>query len=121
MGFQGVVQPKMAELPPKKQRALKKQGVRIIERNFACRTGEIDIIAEEKGCICFVEVKYRTRRGQGSALEAVNAVKMKKISRTAAYWLLKNRKPEDTACRFDVIGIEPEGITLIRNAFDYCY
>ena len=100
---------------------LKKQGVRIIERNFACRTGEIDIIAEEKGCICFVEVKYRTRRGQGSALEAVNAVKMKKISRTAAYWLLKNRKPEDTACRFDVIGIEPEGITLIRNAFDYCY
>ena len=100
---------------------LKKQGFRIIERNFACRTGEIDLIAEENDCISFVEVKYRTRKGQGSPLEAVTGLKQRKNSRTAAYWLLKNRKPEDTACRFDVVGIEPEGITLIRNAFDYCY
>ena len=98
---------------------LKKQGFRIIERNFSCRTGEIDIIAEEKGCICFVEVKYRMRKGQGSALEAVTPLKMRKISRTAAYWLLRHQLPEDTACRFDVIGIESDGITLVRNAFDY--
>ncbi len=100
---------------------LEKQGYRIIERNFTCRTGEIDIIAEEKGFICFIEVKYRTRRGQGSALEAVTPLKMRKISRTAAYWMLRHQIPENAKCRFDVVGIEPSGVTLVRNAFDYCY
>ncbi|MCR5295493.1 MAG: YraN family protein [Lachnospiraceae bacterium] len=98
---------------------LMKQGYTILERNFTVKSGEIDIIAREAGCLSFVEVKYRRRKGQGSPLSAVTYAKQRKISRTAALWMLRNRIPEDTPCRFDVIGIEPGEISLIRNAFDY--
>ncbi len=106
---------------------LEREGFRIIGRNFACRSGEIDIIAEESvGMPCggstdylvFVEVKYREAKDRdGGPLAAVNAVKQKRIIRTARYYMLKHHLPEDTPVRFDVIGMSPGETVHIRDAF----
>ncbi|MBE6020599.1 MAG: YraN family protein [Clostridiales bacterium] len=69
---------------------LKKKGYSIIERNYRCRWGEIDIIAERDGTIHFVEVKTRTSDRFGSPLEAVTHEKMHHIMRTAQYYIYRN-------------------------------
>ena len=56
---------------------LQQQGYEILECNFRCRLGEIDIIAREGGYLCFVEVKYRSGDGYGSPLEAVGVYKQR--------------------------------------------
>jgi putative endonuclease len=96
---------------------LKAQGYEIVERNFRCRTGEIDIIAREGEYLCFVEVKYRAGAGCGSPLEAVNYHKRQKILGVAKYYMMCHGLPTDTACRMDVVAIEGREITLLRNAF----
>lgn len=100
-------------------RYLRDRGYRIRETNFRCRSGEIDIIAEDGKELVFIEVKYRSGEGAGDPLEAVNHKKQRVISRTAAYYMLKHRLPETTPCRFDVVGVTPQKITVVRNAFDY--
>ncbi|MBQ8639757.1 MAG: YraN family protein [Lachnospiraceae bacterium] len=96
---------------------LEKQGYRILERNFRCREGEIDLIAEENGYLCFIEVKYRSTTASGYPQEAVGYRKQRRIYRTAAAYLQKRKPGRHLPCRFDVVGISPEGIWLIRNAF----
>ncbi len=98
-------------------RFLEENGMRILERNFRSRTGEIDMIAKDGRFLVFVEVKYRADCGMGSPLEAVDARKQKKIIQTAQYYLLKNGCGTDTPCRFDVVGIVGTDITHIKNAF----
>ena len=99
---------------------LEQQGCRILEKDFRSRYGEIDLVAEEAGTLVFVEVKYRTAVTIQYPEEAVNRSKQKKICRTADYYRLRRRIPDDVPCRFDVIAITPEGITQYRNAFAYC-
>jgi putative endonuclease len=96
---------------------LESEGYVILERNYRCRTGEIDIIAQEKEYLCFVEVKFRSGSGCGSPLEAVNYHKQRKILGVARYYMMRQGLPLDTACRMDVVAIEGDEITLIRNAF----
>ena len=98
---------------------LETQGFFVMERNFRCRQGEIDIIAKEGPHLVFVEVKYRASGSAGTPLSAVDARKQRKISRVALYYLTKKGYPETTPCRFDVVGISPGRTELIRNAFDY--
>ncbi len=98
---------------------LEKQGYSILERNYQCRQGEIDLIGKEGEYLCFIEVKYRSSSSYGKPLEAVTKAKQRKISRTALYYLTKKGYPEDTPCRFDVVGIAPGKAELIRNAFEY--
>ena len=71
---------------------LTKKGYQIIERNYRCRIGEIDIIAIERDCLCFIEVKYRKNEKTGDPLEAVDKRKQQKIIRTAQYYLLTHSK-----------------------------
>lgn len=97
---------------------LKCRGYQIIMQNFSCRTGEIDIIAEEKSYLVFIEVKYRTNLNSGYPEEAVNTKKQRAIIKTARYYLLKYKISEDTPCRFDVIAILGDSIQLIQNAFE---
>ncbi len=97
---------------------LQKKGYEILETNFRCRQGEIDIIAKEKEYLVFVEVKYRKDTRAGSGLEAVDYHKQHKIIQTARYYLYSHQLAEEIPCRFDVIGICPNKITLIRNAFE---
>ncbi len=96
------------------------QGYEIREMNFRCRMGEIDIIAQDGDYLVFVEVKYRKNRQHGGPLPAVNWKKQRTISRVAMFYLMKHGYSQSTPCRFDVIGILPEGIQLVKNAFDFC-
>ncbi|NLG86523.1 MAG: YraN family protein [Firmicutes bacterium] len=98
---------------------LKRCGYRIIERNFRCRLGEIDIIAQEGNCLVFIEVKTRRSLRFGYPQEAVTLTKQAKLRRVAAYYLQRYKKR--VPCRFDVLAVNIEEGTakpeLIRNAF----
>ena len=92
-------------------------GVDIKERNFRCRQGEVDIVGYDGDYLVFFEVKYRSSSRKGSAAEAVGYTKQKKICRVADYYRMIHRCTEDTPIRFDVIAIDGEETTWIRNAF----
>ncbi len=94
------------------------QGYVVITQNFRCRTGEIDIIANDQEYLVFIEVKYRTNTSKGLPQEAVDTRKIRKITRTAQYYMLTHQIPLDTPCRFDVVIILDQDITLIQNAFE---
>ena len=101
---------------------LKRKGYRIIQQNYKCKLGEIDIIAEHDDTIVFVEVKTRQTHEFGSPQSSVTATKRGQISRVALFYV-RNKKLVDQSCRFDVIGItfssgsrKPE-IEHIENAF----
>ncbi len=96
---------------------LKKQGFRIIDRNFHSRYGEIDIIAENEQYIIFVEVKLRkSTNSLVLAQESVDLSKQKKILKTACEYLQKNISEKQP--RFDVIAINSNNINHIENAFN---
>lgn len=83
---------------------LEKQGYIILERNFYCKQGEIDIIAKDKNEVVFVEVKSRSDVEYGLPSEAVTKQKIKHLCRTARYFLYKN-KMFNKFIRFDVVEI----------------
>ena len=88
---------------------------KIIERNYSCKIGEIDIIAMDGTTIVFVEVKYRTTATFGYGREAIDYHKIMKIRNTATYYL-KSVKKLDSAVRFDVIDILGDKVDYIANA-----
>ncbi|MBS6196213.1 MAG: YraN family protein [Clostridiales bacterium] len=94
-------------------------GYRVIRRNYRCRAGEIDLIAEHKGCLVFIEVKYRKQNFAGYAEEAVDLRKQRQISKVAAWYLAEQELNMDTPCRFDVAAVTPEEIRVYEDAFFY--
>jgi putative endonuclease len=101
---------------------LKKKGYKILKRNYVSKYGEIDIVAYDRGIICFVEVKTRQSENYGPPELAVTKEKRKRIVRTALNYLTINNI-EDTDCRFDVVSIlykedvnKPD-IELLERAF----
>ena len=103
------------------EKRLKAEGYAIRERNFRASAGEIDFIAEEKGVLCFIEVKARTSLRFGSPAEAVTAEKQRRIVRAAQEYLHRKRLGA-VACRFDVVSVLDSGdaptITILRAAFE---
>ena len=96
---------------------LKQQGFLILEQNFHCRRGEIDLIARDGKYLVFIEVKYRKNGAFGSALDAIDIRKAAQVRQIAAIYLHQKRYPEDTPCRFDAAGVDNNRITYIKNAF----
>lgn len=96
---------------------LEQQGYKILEYNYRCRRGEIDMIAQDGEYLVFCEVKYRKGGMAGSAVEAVDVYKQRKLWKTAEYYLLRHGLYH-VPCRFDVIGIEDNRIDLVKNAFE---
>lgn len=96
---------------------LEQKGYRILDRNFCCRGGELDIVAMDGDVLCFVEVKYRKDLRGGYPQEAVTAAKQKHLYRAAAAWLAAHRRAPGVKCRFDVVGLTDDQFWLIRNAF----
>jgi putative endonuclease len=86
---------------------LEEQGLRLLERNFSGKTGEIDIIAVEGNLLVFVEVRARTNRYFNSAAGSVDARKRQRIVRTAQLFLQRRPQWANMPCRFDVIAFEP--------------
>jgi putative endonuclease len=100
---------------------LEKSGLRIVDRNFRSRFGEIDIIAIDGDCLVFVEVRVRregrTRGRFGGAVASVDWRKQQKIIQTAEQYLF-NRPGPAPRCRFDVVAMDGEGTAdWIQNAF----
>lgn len=96
---------------------MEEQGYRVLEKNYRCPGGEIDLIARDGDYLVFAEVKYRSSQARGWPEEAVNPEKQQRIRRAARFYLYRNHYGEDTPCRFDVVGILGERVRLIRNAF----
>ena len=96
---------------------LKQQGYEILEKNYSDRYGEVDIVAREGRYLVFVEVKYRKDISCGYPEEAVSARKQQRIRHTASWYLYRHGYGEDLPCRFDVVSITGEKISLIRDAF----
>jgi putative endonuclease len=86
---------------------LERRGLRILERGFRTRTGEIDLVAEDGGVLVFVEVKARSGLGCGRPADAVDARKRARILRAAQLWLARHGS-SDAPCRFDVVEVLSE-------------
>ncbi|GAA3671524.1 YraN family protein [Nonomuraea antimicrobica] len=84
---------------------LETQGMKVIDRNWRCRHGEIDIIAEDGPTLVVVEVKTRSSRSHGSALESVSPAKLARLRMLAAKWLTTQSRTFETV-RVDVIALE---------------
>jgi putative endonuclease len=99
---------------------IRQQGYTLLEQNYRAPFAEIDIIASQAGCICFIEVKTRTSLKRGLPRESVHHLKQQKII-SGAWFYLKEKKIVNQPVRFDVIDIlltnAPPKITLIKNAF----
>lgn len=97
------------------------KGYEIIEKNFSCKLGEIDIIAKDKEELVIIEVKTRTSNKYGAPAEAVGKTKQHHILKTSQYYLMKNRL-ENVYVRLDVIEVyvknEQYIINHIKQAFE---
>ncbi len=101
---------------------LESRGLQLVERNFRCRCGEIDLVMLDRGTLVFVEVKYRRRSQHGEAAEQVTASKRRKLVNSALVFLSSRGQYSSYPGRFDVVaissGIEAPGINWIVNAID---
>ena len=103
------------------ERFLRRQGYKLLERNYRCPSGEIDLIALHRGTVVFIEVKTRAQAGYGSPFEAVDRRKQRQVIRAAQRYVVEHRL-HDRDLRFDVVGVwAVEGeirCELIQHAFD---
>lgn len=107
------------EYEKKAEQFLKKQGIRIIVKNFRCRQGEIDIVGIDDKCLVFIEVKYRTTDMAGKPEEAVNVYKQKKICSVAEYFLYTHPYYANQMIRYDVVAISCDEIRWHKAAFEH--
>lgn len=88
-------------------RRLQSVGMRILERNWRCRSGEIDIVADDAGTLVVCEVKTRRHTGFGPPVEAVTAAKLRRLRSLAAQWLdAQSPAVRFIAMRIDVVAVE---------------
>lgn len=101
---------------------LEGQGMRILERNFRARQGEIDLIGLHEGYLVFVEVKYRSNTLKGTALDAVDFKKQRQICKVADYYRFLHKVNYSISIRYDVVAIQGENeIEWLQNAFPHIY
>ncbi|MFW6094510.1 MAG: YraN family protein [Pseudomonadota bacterium] len=100
---------------------LERQGLALLERNFRCRLGELDLVMAEGETLVFVEVRYRRGVAYGTALETIGARKQNKLLAAARVYLAA-RGRADARCRFDVVSVTKRNYQpsfhWLRDAFD---
>jgi len=101
---------------------LKKQGLSLIEKNFHCRNGEIDLIMKDDKTIVFIEVRYRRNNNFGGAIESITPSKQKKVRASAETYIQCNAISDDVRIDFVAMTQDPDqlsGYTFewIKNAF----
>ncbi|OYW87430.1 MAG: YraN family protein [Pseudomonadales bacterium 32-61-5] len=101
---------------------LEQRGLRLLKRNWLCRSGELDLVMLDGDTVVFIEVRYRRHSAWGGALESIDRRKQQKLIRAAQLFLQTESRWSSHPCRFDVIAIEADSSTAtpnwIRNAFD---
>lgn len=98
---------------------LQGKGVRILETNYRCRQGEIDIIGYEDTCLIFLEVKARRTGRAGTGAEAVDIRKQRTICRVADWYRMQHGIGEYTQMRYDCITFDSGKLMWIKNAFEH--
>ena len=100
---------------------LKRHGLKLVETNFTCRFGEIDLIMRDAQTVVFVEVRLRGSTAYGHPVESVDRRKQQRIRLSAEWYLLQSGSCVDVDCRFDLIGIvgnrDRHEVQWIRDAF----
>ena len=93
------------------------RGLRLLERNYRCRFGEIDLIMGDGPTLVFVEVRYRRNHSFGGAIESITHTKREKLLRAARHYMATRK--EFPACRFDAVLLngDTEELEWIENAF----
>lgn len=87
---------------------LNRAGLRLLRRNFHCRLGEIDLIAEDRQqTLIFIEVRYREGDAYGGAAASVGPGKQRRLRLTAAHFLQRHPRLATRPCRFDVVAVSP--------------
>ena len=100
---------------------LEERGMKIVERNFRNRQGEIDLIGYHDGYLVFVEVKFRSNANKGYALAAVDYRKQRQICKVADYYRYQHKLGNHTMIRYDVVALQGEDVFWIPNAFPHIY
>ncbi len=95
---------------------LVQQGLTLVQRNFRCRHGEIDLIMQHHAALVFVEVRKRASARYGGAAASITASKQARLITAAQIYLQQYRHPP--ACRFDAVAIEKEKIIWLQNVID---
>jgi len=93
------------------------KGLQLIQRNFSCKLGELDLIMQEGETLVFIEVRYRKSSAFGGSEASVSATKQKRLIRTAQLYLQQKHGNRPPMCRFDVIAISGDNTNWIKNAF----
>lgn len=93
------------------------RGLKLLERNYRCRFGEIDLVLRDGRTLVFVEVRYRKDRSFGGAAESITSAKREKLLRAARHYMAAHR--EFPACRFDAVLLNGDSgdIDWVVNAF----
>ncbi|MDX1252118.1 MAG: YraN family protein [Gammaproteobacteria bacterium] len=103
-------------------RHLQKEGLLLVERNYRCQRGEIDLIMRDGASMVFVEVRYRRSVRFGSGAESIDRRKQAKLAAAALHYLQSHRNAAKCPARFDVVSIAPDvsgsRIDWIKNAFE---
>ncbi len=92
---------------------LRQQGLLLVEKNYSCRWGEIDLILRQRQTLVFVEVRQRSSQRFGGAAVSVTAAKQARLWRTAQHYLQAFASPP--ACRFDLVAIDGEDLQWLTN------
>jgi len=95
---------------------LSAHGLVLVERNFLCKMGEIDLIMRHHAHLVFVEVRRRASRSFGGAAASITPAKQQRLIRTAQYYLL--RLPKPPPCRFDVVAIDGGELRWLQNVLE---
>jgi putative endonuclease len=95
---------------------LKRQRLKLVEQNFRCKGGEIDLIMRDGASLVFVEVRQRAGFEQGGAAASVTPAKIRRLVHAAQTYLL--RFPLTPPCRFDVVAIDGQRIEWLRNVIE---
>jgi putative endonuclease len=93
-------------------------GLVIVERNFNCKVGEIDLIASEQDMLVFVEVRFRSAGSFVDGLSTVGDSKRKRFIKAVKYYLLMYPEAANRVMRFDVISVSNNALDWHKNAFD---
>jgi putative endonuclease len=92
------------------------RGFAVVDRNWRCRLGEIDLVLERAGLVVFCEVKARRTSAFGTGAEAVSEAKCRRLRRLAAAWLAASPSA-GVDVRFDVAAVDGTRVTVIEDAF----
>jgi putative endonuclease len=95
---------------------LQQQGLVLVERNFLCKGGEIDLVMQDRDVLVFIEVRKRADKQHGGAAASITPAKQRRLIVAAQRYLQRYKMPPP--CRFDVIAIDADEFVWLKNAID---